>query len=245
MRYNRPEETIQSIGRKETEMDQLIYIIVGIAIPLALLLSFVLAMELKKMFGVANLYRAPARDLRFICSLLLFFTPGGKWRILRNPCLLTDQGVASPRADVVVIGGGGVMILTVDQRKGHFTTPAIGPWTIWEDGKGVRIPNRFIEGRQYVSAIHSILVKNSITCPVFNHVVLSDDYAMVDDLYNENVYTGAQLVPYVKHFCNEKVLSKKDQMRLREAIAAHHRRCRQIVEGGASAEAAAPAQSEQ
>lgn len=208
-------------------MDQLIYIIVAVAIPLALGLSAILALELRKMLRVANLYRTPERDLRFICSLLFLNIPGGKWRILKNPCLLTDSSVAANRADIVIIGGGGVMVLTVDDRKGNFSTPALGPWTHWEDGKAIRIPNRFVEGRQYVSALHSILVKNSITCPVFNHVVLSDDYAMADDLYNENVYTGAQLVPYVKQFCKDRVLSKKEQLRLREAIAAHHRRCRQ------------------
>lgn len=220
-------------------MNQLIYIIVGVAIPLALLLSFILAMELRKMFWITNLYRAPERDLGFVCSLLFHYVPGGKWRILKSPCLLTDSNVAANRADLVIIGGGGVMILTVDDRKGHFVTPALGPWTLWEDGKSKRIPNRFVEGRQYVSAIHSILVKNSITCPVFNHVVLSDDYAVMDDLYSENVFTGNQLVPYVKSFCKGNALSKQDQLRLREAIAAHHRRCRHAVEQAAAAQAAA------
>lgn len=208
-------------------MDHFLYYVVGISIPLALLLSVVLGIELYRMFGVAGLYRLPERDLRFVCSLLRFYLPGGKWRILRNPYLLTDDKVAPCRADLIIIGGGGVMILTVEERRGHFSTPPSGNWTLWQDGKGQRIPNRFAEGRQYVSAVNNILMRCGITCPVVSHVVLSDDSAIVDDLYNENVYTGAQLVPYVKKFCKGKALTKQEQMRLREAIAAHHSRCRE------------------
>lgn len=216
-------------------MEYFLYVVVGIAIPVALLLSVILGLELYRMFGVTNLYRSKGRDLQFVCALLRYYLPGGKWRILRNPCLLTDETVAPCRADLLVIGGGGVMILTVDDRYGHFSTPPVGNWTIWQDGKGRRIPNRFAEGRQYISAINGILVRSGITCPVVSHVVLSDDSAVADDLYSENIYTGAQLVPYVKRFCNGKSLSRKEQMMLREAIVAHHRRCREVIEASDSA----------
>ncbi len=210
-------------------MDKLLYIVVGIAIPVALLLCVILALELRRLMGVINLYHVPQRDMQFVGSLLRFYLPGGKWRILQRPCLLTDNRVAPTRADLVIIGGKGVMVLTVDDRKGHFSTPATGSWTLWQDGKGQRIPNRFNEGWQYVDVIQRIMAENGISCPVYNHIVLSDDYAKFDDLHSENVFTGAQLVPYARGFCKGKELSKEDQQKLREAIAAHHRSCREKI----------------
>ncbi len=217
-------------------MDKILYIIVGIAIPVALLLCVILALGLRRAIAVAKLYSGRGRDLRFVCALLRYYLPGGKWRILRNPCLLSDHDGAPPRADLVIVGGGGVLILTVDDRKGHFSTPPTEDWTYWLDGSFEKIPNRFTEGRQYTSVVNGLLVRAGISCPVINLIVLSDDHVAADDLYSENVLTCNHLVPYVKRFCKGGMLSKKTQKRLREIIVAHHAKCRKALE---SSEAAA------
>lgn len=213
-------------------MDKILYIVVGVAIPVALALCAVLALGLRRSMATAKLYSGRGRDLRFVCALLRYHLPGGKWRILRSPCLLSEHRGVSPRADLLIIGGGGVLILTVDDRAGHFSTPSTGDWTHWQDGEMEKIPNRFAEGRQYTSVVNGILVRAGISCPVINLIVLSDDYAAADDLYAENVLTCNQLVPYVQRFCKRGMLSKKNQKRLREILAAHHVKSRKALEAG-------------
>ena len=217
-------------------MTDLLYIIVFAAIPVALALCGVLALNIHKGMTLAKLYATGGRDFRFVCALLRHELPGGKWRILRNPCLLSDDQNAPPRADLVVIGGGGVLVLTVEERTGHFSTPPTGDWTHWNDGVMEKLPNRFVEGRQYVSVLNGLLVRAGVSCPVMNIIVLSDDVAGADDLYAENVMTGNQLVPYVKRFCKGSMLSTGQQQHLRQVIAAHHAKCRKALE---SADAAA------
>ncbi|MBQ8287482.1 MAG: NERD domain-containing protein [Clostridia bacterium] len=212
--------------------DKILYIVVSIAIPVALALCVILALGLRRAMAVAKLYGGRGRDLRFVCALLRHYLPGGKWRILRNPCLLSDHRGVPPRADLIVIGGGGVLILTVDDRPGHFSTPSTGDWTYWQDGEMVKIPNRFVEGRQYTAVVNGLLVRAGISCPVLNIIVLSDDHAGADDLYAENVMTGNQLVPYVKRFCKGGMLSSKEQQRLRQIIATHHTKSRKALEAG-------------
>ncbi len=220
--------------------DNLLYFVVGLAIPVALALCVLLFIALRRAMAVAKLYSGRGRDLRFVCALLRHYLPGGKWRILRNPCLLSQHQGIPPRADLLVIGGGGVLILTVEDRPGHFSTPPTGDWTHWQEGEMVKIPNRFTEGRQYTSVVNGLLVRAGISCPVLNIIVLSDDHAGADDLYAENVMTGNQLVPYVKRFCKGGMLSKKQQRRLREVIATHHAKSRKALEAGDPAKAAAP-----
>lgn len=216
-------------------MNQMPYIVVGVAIPVALLLCALLFVGLRRSMAVAKLYAGRGRDLRFVCALLRHYLPGGKWRILRSPCLLSDHRGAPPRADLLVIGGGGVLILTVDDRPGHFSTPPTGDWTHWQDGNMEKIPNRFAEGRQYTAVVNGLLVRAGISCPVINLIVLSDDYAGADDLYAENVMTGNQLVPFVKRFCKSGMLSSREQKRLRQIIVTHHAKTRKALEAGASA----------
>ena len=217
-------------------MTDLLYIIVGASIFVALALCAVLVMNIRKGMTLAKLYATGGRDFRFVCTLLRHELPGGKWRILRNPCLLSDDHGAPPRADLVVIGGGGVLILTVEERGGHFSTPPTGDWTHWDDGEMEKLPNRFTEGRQYQSVLNGLLVRAGVSCPVMNIVVLSDDFAGADDLYAENVMTGNKLVPYVKRVCKGSMLSTKQQQHLRQVIATHHAKCRKALE---SADAAA------
>ena len=142
---------------------------------LALTLCVILALSIRKGVAVAKLYAGRGRDLRFVCALLRHYLPGGKWRILRSPCLLADHRGAPPRADLIVLGGGGVLILTVDDRPGHFSTPATGDWTHWQEGEMEKVPNRFTEGRQYISVVNGLLVRAGISCPVMNIIVLSDE----------------------------------------------------------------------
>lgn len=219
----------------------LLYIVFVVSAVVALTLCGILALSIRKGVAVAKLYAGRGRDLRFVCALLRHYLPGGKWRILRSPCLLADHRGAPPRADLIVLGGGGVLILTVDDRPGHFSTPATGDWTHWQEGEMEKVPNRFTEGRQYISVVNGLLVRAGISCPVMNIIVLSDDFAGADDLYAENVMTGNQLVPYVKRFCKGSMLTTKQQQHLRQVIASHHAKCRKALESG---EASAKANSD-
>ena len=208
----------------------ILYIVVGICVPVALLLCVILLVELRRMMAVTKLYAGEGRDLRFVCALLRHYLPGGKWRILRHPCILADDRNCPPRADLLIIGGGGLLVLTVDDRQGHFVTPPTGDWTLWQ-GKGYKkVPNRFNEGRKYTSVLNNLLVRAGLSCPVVNLIILSDDDATVDDLYAENVLTCDQLIPYLKRFCKGRMLSTARQKKLREVLAAHHVRCRKALE---------------
>lgn len=208
----------------------ILYIVVGICIPLALGLCLLLFIELSRMMAVTKLYSGEGRDLRFVCALLRHYLPGGKWRILRHPCILPNAKEAPPRADLLIIGGGGLLVLTVDDRSGHFVTPPTGDWTLWQ-GKGYeKVANRFAEGRKYTAVLNGLLVRAGLSCPVINIIVLSDDEATADDLYAENVLTCDQLIPYLKRFCKGRMLSTSRQKKLREVLATHHVRCRKALE---------------
>lgn len=219
-------------------MDKILYVVVGIAIPVALLLCVALFWELRRSMAAAKLYSGAGRDLRFVCALLRHYLPGGKWRILRNPCLLSEHRGIPPRADLVVVGGGGVLILTVDDRAGRFSTPPTGDWTHWTDGNIEKVPNRFAEGRQYTSVINGLLVRAGVSCPVIHLLILSDDHAAADDLYGENVLTCNQLIPYAKRFCKGGAISVKSQKRLREAIVSHHVKSKKALEAADAASSA-------
>ncbi len=208
----------------------ILYIVVGVCVPVALGLCALLFVELSRMMATAKLYSVEERDLRFVCALLRQHLPGGKWRILRHPCILNSSQDAPPRADLLIIGGGGLLVLTVDDRPGHFVTPPTGDWTIWQERSRQKVANRFNEGRKYTSVLNSLLVRAGLSCPVINIVVLSDDEATADDLYAENVLTCDQLVPYLKRFCKGRMLSTARQKKLREVLAAHHVRCRRALE---------------
>ncbi len=223
-------------------MKELLYIILIVGALVALALGAVLIIALRRSMSVAKLYAARGRDLRFVCALLRYYLPGGKWRILRNPCLLSDDKGAPPRADLLIIGGGGVLILTVDERTGRFSTPPTGDWTHWQEGAGShRVPNRFTEGRQYTATVNGLLVRAGISCPVINLIVMSDDHVTADDLYAENVMTCDQLVPYVKRFCKRGMLKSATQKRLRDLLVAHHVKCKKALEKAAAEESTAPA----
>lgn len=220
-------------------MDKLLYIVEAIAIPAALLLCVILAVELRKLMGVTHLYREPDRDIRFARTLLELYVPGAKWRIIEKPCLFTDNRNEPACADLLVVGKKGVMILTVERKNGHFSTPPTGVWTLWKEGKGERIPNRFDTGWKYADVLQQIMEENEISAPILNHVLFSDDDALIDDLYSENVFTGAQLVPYTKWFCKGRGLSQKKQKKLIAAIDAHSDKCRRAMEEARRSKSAA------
>lgn len=187
------------------------------------LLALYLVSALLKRHALQQLYADGARDFRFVCELLRLYT--NKNNLLKNPCLLRSYGEIPPRADAVVVGGGGVLILTVVDEPGQYSTPASGNWSVWQDGEVKQIPNAFLPGKQYTNVLSSLLMKNGISCPIVNAVVLTDDNAHLDSLYEENVMTADQLVPYVKAFARRRALGKGGQTKLIGAIRAHHESC--------------------
>lgn len=187
------------------------------------LLAVYLVATLLKRHSLHQLYEGDARDFRFVCELLRLYTDKNK--LIKNPCLLRSYEGVSPRADAIVVGGGGILILTVVDDPGQYKTPVNGNWSIWQDGEMKQIPNGFLPGRQYTSVLSSILVKNGLSCPIVNTVVLTDDYAEIDSLHEENTLTCDRLVPCVREFDRRRVLSKKSQEKLIKAIRAHHELC--------------------
>lgn len=186
-------------------------------------LACCLIVALVKRHSLNQLYDDSARDFRFVCELLRLYTR--KDNIIKNPCLLRSYGDISPRADALVVGGGGVMILTVVDEPGQFSAPAAGNWTVWQEGEAKRIPNAFLPGKQYTSVISSILMKNGLSCPIINVVVLTDDHAKVDSLHEANVLTGDRLVPCVREFNRRRALGKSGQAKLKKALKQHHEQC--------------------
>lgn len=184
------------------------------------LLTWYLITALLKQHALRQLYADGARDFRFVCELLRLFT--NKEGIVKNPCLLRSYGDIPPRADAVVVGGGGLLLLTVVDAPGQYSTPASGNWSVWQDGEVKQIPNAFLPGKQYASVLSSILMKNGISCPVVSVVVLTDDHAHVDSLYEENVLTADKLVPYVQSFAHRRALGRSGQAKLIKAIKQHH-----------------------
>ncbi len=203
--------------------EELLVLIMMICLVGVLLLAVYLLMSLFKRYKLKQLYAGSNRDFRFVCELLRLFV--GKEQILKNPCLLRSYGEIPPRADVLVIGGGGLLILSAVDAPGQYTTPVSGSWSIWRDGEVTQIPNAFSAGRQYTSVLSGILVKCGLSCPVVNVVVLTDDHAKADALHGENILTGNQLVPFVKEFCSHRALGRKGQEKVRTAIWKHHEIC--------------------
>lgn len=198
-----------------------------------LLISVYLIAYLLKRHSLSRLYDQNGRDFRFICELLRLY--GDKNTIIKNPCLMKNYGSVSPRADAVIVGGGGVLILTVLDEPGQYSTPASGSWSVWQAGEAKRLPNAFLPGRQYISVISGILVKCGLSCPVVNAVVLTDDHATIDSLHEANVMTANDLVAYVNAFCRRRALGRGGQEKLKKAIRQHHEQCqRQLSSSVAS-----------
>lgn len=204
-------------------MQELLIVLVALCFVGILLLAVYLVASLMKQHALRQLYADSARDFRFVCELLRLFTK--KDGIIKNPCLLRSYGELPPRADLLMVGGGGLLILTVVDAPGQYATPATGNWSVWQEWEMKQIPNAFLPGRQYTNVLSNILMKNGLSCPVTNVVVLTDDYAEVDSLYEENVLTGDKLVPFVREFCRRHALGRRGQKKLIKAIRQHHEIC--------------------
>ncbi len=204
-------------------MRELLIVLVALCFAGILALAIYLVMSLMKRHALRQLYADSARDFRFVCELLRLYTK--KDSVIKNPCLLRSYGAVPSRADAIVVGGGGLLILTVIDEPGQYSTPANGNWSIWQGWDRKQIPNAFLPGKQYTSVLTSVLMKNGLSCPIVNVVVLTDDNAEVDSLYDENVLTGDRLVPYVKAFCRGRALGRGAQEKLKKAIRAHHEQC--------------------
>lgn len=202
-------------------------------------LTVYLIVTLMKHHTLRQLYATGIRDFRFVAALLRLF--GKKKKVIKNPCLLRSYGDLPPRADLVIVGGGGVLIVTAVEGAGQYTTPPNEDWTVWQDGEMKQIPCAFRAGKRYASVISKILMKNGLSCPIHNIVVLTDDHAKIDTLHSENVMTANDLIPFVQAFDRRHALSSSQQQLLRSAVKQHHELCQRQL---ASAIAVSDEQSE-
>lgn len=220
MGYNIDEEI--RIGEAPI-MPELLNAIVIVSFVGIILLMIYLTAVLVKRHRLHGLYAESARDFRFVCELLRLFVD--KDSIIKNPCLLRNYGSVPPRADALIVGGGGLLIITAIDEPGQYSTPLAGDWTVWQNGEMKRLENGFRAGRQYITVLTNVMVKNGLSCPVVNLVVLTDDHAQLDSLHEEYVLTGDLLVPYVKEFLSRRALGRSGQQKLKKAIRQHHEYC--------------------
>lgn len=203
--------------------EETLALILPVSVVCMMLVVFYMIAYLLKRHSLTLLYAQNGRDYRFVCELLRLY--GDKNVLIKSPCLLKKYGDVPPRADAVIVGGGGVLILTVVDEPGQFSTPASGSWSVWQADEMKRLPNAFLPGRQYTSVLSGLLVKCGLSCPIVSAVVLTDDHATIDSLHEANVITAGDLIPYVKNFCRRRALGRGGQEKLKKAIKQHHEQC--------------------
>ena len=108
-------------------MDAFIYVSLALCGVSMIALAVYIILAIRRRSYIAALYSSNVRDSRFAYSLLKIFF--GKY-VLRSLYLLKDQTEISPRADVIAVHRGGLVIITVLDKKGTYVTPPNESWTL-------------------------------------------------------------------------------------------------------------------
>lgn len=183
----------------------------------------------RKRSYISSIYKSSVRDYRFAYALMKSYY---KKSVMRGVYLLKNSDGVSPRADVVAVLKGGIVVITVVDKKGFFVTPADGPWTLTDnDGVTTEIPNSLKIGKRYVSEIENLLIKAGIPAEdIYNIVLLSDDRAKFDEIYSDNILTGDMLIPFCQKICRNPSINGKTRKSIMYAIAKRHKSCKSYAE---------------
>ena len=187
-----------------------------------------LLLDIRRRFALKSIYDSDVRDYRFVCAMLkLYF----KNALIRNPYLRKNLGRVPPRADAVLVLRGGIVIITVIDKPGFYSTPLDDNWSVTVGERTERIDNALNLSKEYEDAIETLLMKSGIECSlVYNVVVLSDDHAEFDPLYPDGILTGDMLIPYCRHIANTHGLSAKKRREIKEIIIKNHKICKEYLE---------------
>ena len=195
----------------------------------ALITVIYMFISVRKRSYLSSIYNNSARDYRFAYALMrLYF----KKAVMRCVYLLKTNDGISPRADVVAVLKGGIVVITVLDGKGFFSTPAEGSWYLTDDNNiTTEIPNSLKLGKRYVSELDSLLVRSGIPSQnIYNIVLLSDDKATFDELHSDNILTGDMLIPVCKKLCNAPIMNGRTQKSIISAIMRHHKNCKSYAD---------------
>jgi|GEM_PF-2102102 len=227
------------------KVQTLLLVLIGCIAVLIIILIY-LFLSFRKRNALAAIYASDTRDYRFACSLLkLYF----KDRLIRSPYLRKNLGNAPLRADALLVLRGGIVIITVIDAPGFYSTPAEGDWRLTVDDQTKRIPNSLMLGQEQVGAVYSMLIRSGIEChDIYNIVLLSDDHAQIDQLYTDGVFTGDLLIPYCKKLNSKRVLKGSVQKEIKSIIVRNHKLCKSYIEknvfeNSRASEPAAPVES--
>ncbi len=184
---------------------------------------------IRKLSRLFAIYADSARDYRFAYSLMKLYY---KKAVLRSVYLLKagDNNIP-PKADVVAVLKGGVVVITVVDKKGFFVTLPEESWTVTNNGVTEEIPNFAKIGKRYTAEIDDILMKAGIPSQnIYNIVLLSDDHASYDELYSDNVMTGDMLIPFCQNLCSAPIMNGRTQKNIIDAIMRRHKICKGYAE---------------
>lgn len=201
-----------------------LYVILGCCAVIALSLAIYIFLAVRKRAYLSAIYSSTVRDSRFAYALLKLFFPSC---IIRSPYLLKNPPSISPKADVVAVLKGGILIITVLDKRGFYLTPADKDWSLNTE-KGIeRLPNALKVSLSYEHAIDEILLKAGLPSqPIISVALLSDDKSRFDELYPDGILTGSTLIPYCKDMNKTPVMNSKMQKQIVSALYRHHKNCK-------------------
>jgi len=184
-------------------------------------LAVYLLFAMRKRSQLRGIYMSDVRDFRFASALLkLYF----KDRVIRAPYLRKNLGKAPLKADVILVLRGGIVVITVLDKPGYYSTPPAKSWSVTTESGTETIPSALKTGAELVSALSTLLMKAGIECPyIYNVVLLSDDNARVDTMYSDGVFTGKDIIPFCRKIAKARRIRRSVQKEITEVIMRNHR----------------------
>lgn len=209
-------------------MDLFLKITLGVCLVMMIAIAIYLLVDIRRRFALRSIYSSDVRDYRFVCAMLKLYYK--KW-LIRSPYLSKNLGKVPPKADAVLILRGGIVIITVLDKPGFYSTPFDGEWSLINRESTERIDNTLKNSKEYLYALDSLLLKSGIECKnIYSVVLLSDDHAAFDPLYADGILTGDMLIPYCKKVSSIPTLSGKKRKEIKELILRNHKMCKSYLE---------------
>ena len=209
-------------------MELFLKITLGVCMAMMVGIAVYLLVDIRRRLALRSVYSSDIRDYRFACALLKIYY---KRALIRSPYLSKILGKVSPRADALLVLRGGIVVITVLDKPGFYSTPYDNDWTLINKDKSERIENTLKNSKEYLYALDSLLLKSGIECKnIYSIVLLSDDHAAFDPLYADGVLTGDMLIPYCKKVSSMPSLSMKKRREIKEIILRNHKMCKSYIE---------------